>query len=216
MATNRNRQTNLIRFLTVFFLLTTATAGGKWSNQTRRANPRVQHAYYSYPHRSCESFSRPYARSMCIELERIHRSSRQPLFSPPPPPPEIDQRYGVDKRLGAIGKNLCLMGPAVDLWKETQIGKTRKKYEKLSEKILSWEDKKKKKAKRKLHRTERGVEKTKMKAMQRFSNENESIGMIVASARAHAYESRMKEEMKVKEKANLMRTAGQNPSACLC
>ncbi|ESQ28317.1 hypothetical protein EUTSA_v10019347mg [Eutrema salsugineum] len=108
------------------------------------------------------------------------------------------------------------MGPALDLWKETEIGKTRKKYEKLSEKIVLWEDKRKKKAKRKLHRTERGVEKTKMKAMQRFRDENESIEMIVASARAHAYESRVKEELKVKEKANLMRTTGRSPSTtCL-
>ncbi|KFK32018.1 hypothetical protein AALP_AA6G189500 [Arabis alpina] len=89
MPTNRNRT---IIFFTVFFLLTTVTATRNWTNQTRGANMRVKHAYYSYPHRSCESFSRPYARSMCIELERIHRSSRQPLFSPPPPPTEIDLR----------------------------------------------------------------------------------------------------------------------------
>ncbi|XP_010415573.1 PREDICTED: uncharacterized protein LOC104701561 isoform X2 [Camelina sativa] len=89
------------------------------------------------------------------------------------------------------------------------------RYEKLSEKIVSWEDKKRKKAKRKLHRTERGVEKTKLKAIERFRDDNERIEMIVASARAHAYESRMKEELKVKAKANLMRTTGRNPSTCL-
>ncbi|KAF8082100.1 hypothetical protein N665_0848s0018 [Sinapis alba] len=94
------------RFLIVFFLLSTATASRNWTNRTHGANQRFQHAYYSYPHRSCQSFSRPYARSMCIELERIHRSSRQPLFYPPPPPPtEIDQRYGVDKRLVPSGPN---------------------------------------------------------------------------------------------------------------
>nr|AAG52495.1 hypothetical protein; 34983-33172 [Arabidopsis thaliana] len=178
MKTNRNRPINI---LIVFFLLTTARAATRnWTNRTHRTVPKVQHAYYAYPHRSCESFSRPYARSMCIELERIHRSSRQPLFSPPPPPTEIDQRY-----------------------------------EKLSEKIVSWEDKKRKKAKRKLHRTERSVEKTKLKATQRFRDENERIEIIVASARAHAYESRIKEELKVKEKANLMRTTGRKPSTCL-
>lgn len=61
----------------------------------------------------------------------------------------------------------------------------------------------------------RAVEKTKLKAVQRFRDENERIEIIVASARAHAYESRMKEELKVKEKANLMRTTGRKPSACL-
>lgn len=110
---------------------------------------------------------------------------------------------------------------------------------------MSWEDKKRKKAKRKLHRTEvplssfflfprflntdscitieqidvmnvqRGVEKTKLKAIQRFRDDNERIEIIVASARAHAYESRMKEELKVKEKANLMRTTGRKPYTCL-
>ncbi|XP_013590876.1 CLAVATA3/ESR (CLE)-related protein 10 [Brassica napus] len=106
MLTNRNRPINTISFLVVFFLLSTATAARNESNRTHGANRRFQHAYYSYPHRSCQSFSRPYARSMCIELERIHRSSRQPLFSPPSPsPPEIDQRYGVDKRLVPSGPN---------------------------------------------------------------------------------------------------------------
>ncbi|CAN8235987.1 unnamed protein product [Cochlearia groenlandica] len=108
------------------------------------------------------------------------------------------------------------MGPALDLWKETQMGKAKNKYEKLSEKILLWEDKKRKKAKRKLHRTERSVEKTKMKAMNRFKDENESIENIVASARAHAYESRIKQELKVKEKANLMRTTSQSPFSSTC
>ncbi|XP_006303005.2 uncharacterized protein At3g61260 [Capsella rubella] len=103
----------------------------------------------------------------------------------------------------------------VDQWKETEMGKTRKKYEKLSEKIVSWEDKQRKKAKRKLHRTERGVEKTKLKAIERFRDENERIEIIVASARAHAYESQTKEELKVKEKANLMRATGRKPSTCL-
>jgi uncharacterized protein (DUF342 family) len=107
------------------------------------------------------------------------------------------------------------MAAVVDQWKETEISKSRKKYEKLSEKIVSWEDKKRKKAKRKLHRTERSVEKTKLKATQRFRDENERIEIIVASARAHAYESRIKEELKVKEKANLMRTTGRKPSTCL-
>ncbi|KAL0877650.1 hypothetical protein Bca101_027356 [Brassica carinata] len=89
------------------------------------------------------------------------------------------------------------------------------KYEKVSEKIRLWGDKKKKKAKRKLHRTERGVEKAKMKAKQRFIDDNERIEIIVASARTHAYESQMKEELKVKEKANLMRTTGQSQCTCL-
>ncbi|KAJ0247572.1 CLAVATA3/ESR [Hirschfeldia incana] len=70
--------------------------------RTHRFVPRVHLPYYVTP---CHSFSRPYARSMCLELQRIHRSTRkQPLVSPPPPP-EIDPRYGVDKRLVPSGPN---------------------------------------------------------------------------------------------------------------
>ncbi|CAH8363824.1 unnamed protein product [Eruca vesicaria subsp. sativa] len=136
------------------------------------------------------------------------------------------------------------MGPAVELWKETEMGKAKTKYEKLMLKITLWEDKRTKNAKRKLHRTEvplpffklsrfpkldsciitrlinamnvqRGVEKTKLKAMQRYTEDNERIESIVASARTHAYESQMKEELKVKEKANFMRITGRSPSTCL-
>ncbi|CAN6840679.1 unnamed protein product, partial [Brassica oleracea] len=54
-------------------------------------HPGVHLPYYVTPHGSCDSFSRPYARSMCLELQRIHRNNRkQPLVSPPPP--EIDPR----------------------------------------------------------------------------------------------------------------------------
>ncbi|CAN6841175.1 unnamed protein product [Brassica oleracea var. botrytis] len=68
--------------------------------------PRVHHPYYVTPQGSCDSFTRPYARSMCLELQRIHRSTtKQPLVYPPPPPPEIDPRYGVDKRLVPSGPN---------------------------------------------------------------------------------------------------------------
>ena len=54
-----------------------------------------------------------------------------------------------------------------------------------------------------------------MKALQRYTEDNERIGIIAASARAHAYERQMKEELKVKQKANLMRTTGRSPSTCL-
>lgn len=62
---------------------------------------------------------------------------------------------------------------------------------------------------------QRGVEKEKLKAKQRFIDDNERIEIIVASARTHAYESQLKEELKVKEKANLMRTTGRSPCTCL-
>ncbi|KAJ4889756.1 CLAVATA3/ESR (CLE)-related protein 9 [Raphanus sativus] len=93
--------------LFVVFLLTTSVASPTSRNvryRTHRFVPRVRHPYYVTPHGSCDSFTRPYARSMCLELQRIHRSARkQPHV--PPPPPEIDPRYGVDKRLVPSGPN---------------------------------------------------------------------------------------------------------------
>ncbi|ESQ34289.1 hypothetical protein EUTSA_v10009109mg [Eutrema salsugineum] len=116
---NRPILTILLLLFVIFFLTTSTTASAtsegnrttttsrNFSYRTHRFVPMIHHPYYVSPHRSCDSFTRPYARSMCLELQRIHRSSRkQPLFSPPPPPPsEIDPRYGVDKRLVPSGPN---------------------------------------------------------------------------------------------------------------
>ncbi|CAN8313227.1 unnamed protein product [Cochlearia groenlandica] len=118
MSTIHRNRPILISLLLFFFFcfLTTTTVGSdatvvrrNFRYRTYRFVPRVNHhPYYSTSQRSCDSFSRPYALSMCLELQRIHRSSKkQPLLSPPPPPPlpEIDPRYGVDKRLVPSGPN---------------------------------------------------------------------------------------------------------------
>ncbi|CAH8390916.1 unnamed protein product [Eruca vesicaria subsp. sativa] len=101
---------SLLLLVFVFLLTTTSTASPTSRNfryRTHRFVPKVHHhPYYVTPHGSCDSFTRPYARSMCNELQRIHRK-KQPLVSRPPPPPplEIDPRYGVDKRLVPSGPN---------------------------------------------------------------------------------------------------------------
>ncbi|EOA37146.1 hypothetical protein CARUB_v10010464mg [Capsella rubella] len=116
-TTARMNRPILILLLFVSLLLKTSTASAaavsgegnmtsrNYGYRTQRFVPRLHlHPYYVTPHRTCDSFTRPYARSMCIELQRIHRSSRkQPIVSPPPP--EIDPRYGVDKRLVPSGPN---------------------------------------------------------------------------------------------------------------
>ncbi|KAG2318784.1 hypothetical protein Bca52824_011997 [Brassica carinata] len=115
-TTHMNRSiliSSLLPFLV--FLLASRTAGANRTMmmmtsrnliryRTHRFVPRVHLPYYVTP---CHSFSRPYARSMCLELQRIHGSSswnHQQLVSPPPPP-QIDPRYGVDKRLVPSGPN---------------------------------------------------------------------------------------------------------------
>ncbi|KAF8103855.1 hypothetical protein N665_0183s0032 [Sinapis alba] len=115
MSTRHLNRPILILLLVVFLLLSaslTADVNRKTSRNfsyrtDNRFVPRVQyHPYYVTPNGSCDSFSRPYARSMCLELQRIHRSSSKQLLAPPPPPLlEIDPRYGVDKRLVPSGPN---------------------------------------------------------------------------------------------------------------
>ncbi|CAG7899341.1 unnamed protein product [Brassica rapa] len=112
MSTTHLNRSILISLLLLLFLLTTSITypaaevnrtmtSRNFRYRTHRFLPRVHLPYYVTP---CDSFSRPYARSMCFELQRIHRSSqKQPLVSPPPP--EIDPRYGVDKRLVPSGPN---------------------------------------------------------------------------------------------------------------
>ncbi|XP_018450077.1 CLAVATA3/ESR (CLE)-related protein 9-like [Raphanus sativus] len=113
MSTTHLNRSILISLL-LLLIASSRTAGANRTMTTSRTNfryrthrlvPRVVHIpYYVTP---CDSFSRPYARSMCLELQRIHRSTvKQPFVSPPPPPPpEIDPRYGVDKRLVPSGPN---------------------------------------------------------------------------------------------------------------
>ncbi|CAF1709024.1 unnamed protein product [Brassica oleracea var. botrytis] len=112
MSTTHLNRSILISLLLLLLLLTTSITyptaevnrtmtSRNFRYRTHRFIPRVHLPYYVTP---CDSFSRPYARSMCLELQRIHRSSwKQPLVSPPPP--EIDPRYGVDKRLVPSGPN---------------------------------------------------------------------------------------------------------------
>ncbi|CAN7094205.1 CLAVATA3/ESR (CLE)-related protein 9 [Brassica rapa] len=107
-----NRPFLILLLLFVLLLLSTSLTAEdnrptsrNFPYRTHRHVPSVHHPYHVSPHGSCDSFSRPYARSMCLELQRIHRNSRKQPFSLPPPPPEIDPRYGVDKRLVPSGPN---------------------------------------------------------------------------------------------------------------
>ncbi|XP_010552558.1 PREDICTED: uncharacterized protein At3g61260 isoform X2 [Tarenaya hassleriana] len=101
-----------------------------------------------------------------------------------------------------------------DHWNETEMVKLEEKYKKLSDKILSWEEKRKKKTRRKLEGTEGHVEKRKMNALYKFREEVGHIEKIAADARGHAKETRKNEELKVREKANMMRATGRLPPSC--
>ncbi|XP_052295513.1 uncharacterized protein LOC102616806 isoform X3 [Citrus sinensis] len=104
-----------------------------------------------------------------------------------------------------------------DAWEKAEMARIKERYEKLNETILSWEERKKKKARRKLDRAEGELEKRRVKALQKFRSDMESIDRIAGGARAQAQEKRRKAEFKAKEKANKIRTTGKIPATtCSC
>ncbi|MBA0573363.1 hypothetical protein Golob_000639 [Gossypium lobatum] len=101
-------------------------------------------------------------------------------------------------------------------WEKNEMAKIKERYKKLNSTILAWEEKKKKKAKNKLDRTESGLERKRARALLKFKNEMEYIKQAVDGARAQAEVSQKKDELKAKEKANIIRKTGEVPRACFC
>ncbi|KAK8487248.1 hypothetical protein V6N13_099787 [Hibiscus sabdariffa] len=81
--------------------------------------------------------------------------------------------------------------------------------------ILVWEEKKKK-AKNKLNRAERGLERKRAQALLKFKKEMDYVKQAADGARAQAEASQRNDELKAKEKANIIRTTGEVPRTCIC
>ncbi|XP_027361961.1 remorin-like isoform X2 [Abrus precatorius] len=103
-----------------------------------------------------------------------------------------------------------------DEWERTELENIRQRYDKLREKIDSWESKKKMNARRKLEKEERDLIQRKLKAWDDFQTKYKYIDQIAVGARTKAEESRKNEELKAKEKANVIRTTGKLPRICFC
>ncbi|KAA3488193.1 microtubule-associated tumor suppressor candidate 2-like [Gossypium australe] len=111
-------------------------------------------------------------------------------------------------------------------WEKDEMAKIKERYKKLNSTILAWEEKKKKKAKNKLDRTEKliayflgrqsGLERKRARALLKFKNEMEYIKQAVDGARAQAEASQKNDELKAKEKANITRKTGEVPRKCFC
>lgn len=61
-----------------------------------------------------------------------------------------------------------------------------------------------------------GLERKRARALLKFKNEMEYIKQAVDGARAQAEASQKKDELKAKEKANIIRKTGEVPRACFC
>ncbi|KAF7827998.1 remorin-like isoform X2 [Senna tora] len=94
----------------------------------------------------------------------------------------IDDEKKPEKLISPLPSNQTLNKPntmggetEAQTWQKAQLEKIKQKYEKLNESISSWENKKKLKAKRKLNMQESELERTRVKAMDKFRKEMENI-----------------------------------------
>ncbi|XP_019240100.1 PREDICTED: uncharacterized protein LOC109220093 isoform X2 [Nicotiana attenuata] len=119
----------------------------------------------------------------------------------------------------AKGPNIMKPGSGnskADIWEKEEMEKIRERYKKLITEIVEWETKKKKKAKRNLERIEAELDRRRAKAMRHFNNEVGRIESIAGGAKEQADQNRENEELKVKEKANKIRSTGKMPATCSC
>ncbi|XVF43197.1 hypothetical protein PTKIN_Ptkin02bG0021200 [Pterospermum kingtungense] len=103
-----------------------------------------------------------------------------------------------------------------DTWEKAEVAKINQRYAKLNSIILAWEEKKKKKARNKLDKAESQLEHKRARALIKFKNEMEYIKQAADGARARAETRQRNDELKAKEKANIIRTTGELPKTCFC
>ncbi|KAJ0818164.1 putative remorin [Helianthus annuus] len=96
-----------------------------------------------------------------------------------------------------------------DIWEKTQLDKTKERFMKVKARIFEWESKKKSKAKNKLIRKEGKIEGKRARALQDFTRKMETIEKISKGARSENEKKREREEIRVKEKANIIRSTGK-------
>ncbi|XP_073268248.1 uncharacterized protein [Populus alba] len=132
-------------------------------------------------------------------------------------------------------------GTDADAWERAELSKIQKRYEQVNATILSWENKKKKKAKKRHQKTEVGfiyifviqlnffsgadkylldlqseLERIRSRALKQFHDDIVDIDQIAGGAKAKAAERQRNEEFKAKEKANTIRKTGKLPRTCFC
>ncbi|KAL0447012.1 UNVERIFIED_CONTAM: hypothetical protein Slati_1829100 [Sesamum latifolium] len=166
--------------------------------------------------------------------ERAPSMGRPPTFAdknldisqtekPETPPPKSDRpptRWSTTQPVDPRRQTATKPGPAdsmamADAWEKEKMASIQERHERLRAIIDDWEINKKKKANRKMERIEAKPDK-RAEAVQRHHEEIKRIEEIAGGARAQAEKNRRKEELKVKEKANKIRSTGKLPATCLC
>ncbi|KAK9074581.1 hypothetical protein SSX86_007179 [Deinandra increscens subsp. villosa] len=98
-----------------------------------------------------------------------------------------------------------------DIWEKTQLEKTKERFMKVKARIFDWENRKKSKAKNKLARKEGKLDWKRARALQDYKRKVEIVEKISNGARSRNEENREREEIRVKEKANMIRSTGKIP-----
>lgn len=107
-------------------------------------------------------------------------------------------------------------GTDADAWERAELSKIQKRYEQMNATILSWENKKKEKARKRLRKTESDLARIRSRALKQFHDDIVDIDQIAGGAKAKAAERQRNEEFKAKEKANTIRKTGKLPRTCFC
>ncbi|KAK8287745.1 hypothetical protein V6Z12_D07G078300 [Gossypium hirsutum] len=103
-----------------------------------------------------------------------------------------------------------------DAWQNAELHKLNKRYENMKASIHEWEKEKKVRAKVKMERKKKELEKKIKRSNQVYQLKISRIDDIAGGARAQVDEKRRNEELKIKEKAKQIRATGVVPFTCLC
>ncbi|KAA3458365.1 remorin-like [Gossypium australe] len=103
-----------------------------------------------------------------------------------------------------------------DAWQNAELHKLNKRYENMKASIQEWEKEKKVRAKVKMERRKKELEKNIKRSHQVYQLKISRIDDIAGGARAQVDEKRRNEELKIKEKAKQIRATGVVPFTCLC
>ncbi|KAL6577766.1 hypothetical protein OROMI_010094 [Orobanche minor] len=136
-----------------------------------------------------------------------------------PKPGRPSTRRSTTQLIETTGQSATKPGPGdsmADAWEKEEMASIKERYERLRATINNWEIKKKKRADRKLQSTKANLDNDTAKAVQRHRRQVKTIKEIAGEARTLAEAKRKKEELKVEEKANKIRSTGKLPSTCLC
>ncbi|KAJ4879295.1 Remorin family protein [Raphanus sativus] len=154
---------------------------------------------------------------------RTRSERRAPPPPPPPPPPPLLSPSPLrlpprETKRPSSGGTSREHDSTADAWEKAELAKVKARYEKLNRKIDLWEAKKRDKARRKLDKSEQSEQEQRRKrGLQRFREDMEYIENIASGARAQAEKQRQDEELKVKERAGVVRKTGKIPGkACAC